>query len=167
MNKRRIPGLFSSWLRLCAVACLLATAHAAEHHGRVTFNGMPVPGATVTASQGSKKVVAVSDVAGIYAFPDLADGTWELEVGMSGFEIAKQQVAVAANAQPAAAITAVIDFNITAPCSWFLLIVRLGAPVRSRCVSHHKKAYSMDRGSGIESAGMSPFGFYCCVLAVR
>jgi trimeric autotransporter adhesin len=102
MTKRRIPGLFSSWLRLCAVACLLATAHAAEHHGRVTFNGMPVPGATVTASQGSKKVVAVSDVAGIYSFPDLADGTWELEVGMSGFEIAKQQVAVAANAQPAA-----------------------------------------------------------------
>jgi hypothetical protein len=95
-------GLLCSWLHLCAIACLLASAVATEHHGQVTFNGMPVPGATVTAAQGDKKLGTVSDLAGSYSFAELTDGTWELEVRMSGFAVAKQQVTVAPTAPPAA-----------------------------------------------------------------
>ena len=54
-------------------------AQASEHHGIVRFAGLPVPGATVTAAQGDKKLVAVTDPQGIYAFADLADGVWNLQ----------------------------------------------------------------------------------------
>ena len=63
-----------------------------EHHGQVIFNGVPVPGATVTATQGEKKFVAVTDQQGAYSFPDLADGPFTVEVQMLGFSTLKQEV---------------------------------------------------------------------------
>jgi hypothetical protein len=57
----------------------------AEHHGQVTFAGVPVPGATVTATQGDKKFVAVTNEMGAYTFPDLPEGKWTIEVDMLGF----------------------------------------------------------------------------------
>ncbi len=69
---------------------------AAERHGKVLFGGLPVPGATVTVSQGDKKVVAVTDEMGGYSFPDLAEGTWSFQVEMQGFTPVKQDVTVAA-----------------------------------------------------------------------
>jgi hypothetical protein len=44
-----------------------------------------VPGATVTATQGEKKLVAITDPMGAYVFPDLPEGTWPLEIEMLGF----------------------------------------------------------------------------------
>src|SRR5579872_4833753 len=67
---------------------------ASEHHGLVKFGGLPVPGATVTARQGSKTLTAVTDGQGAYAFPDLADGTWKLEIEMSGFAPIQEEIAV-------------------------------------------------------------------------
>jgi hypothetical protein len=52
---------------------------------QVTFNGFPAPGTTITATQGSKKFVAISNEEGRYSFPDLADGTWEIEIAMACF----------------------------------------------------------------------------------
>src|SRR5262249_9275718 len=63
-----------------------------EHHGQVLFNGVPVPGATVTASQGEKKFVAVTDQQGAYSFPELADGPFTVQVEMLGFSTVKQEV---------------------------------------------------------------------------
>jgi hypothetical protein len=63
-----------------------------EHHGQVIFNGVPVPGATVTATQGEKKFVAVTDQQGAYSFPELADGPFTVEVQMLGFSTLKQEV---------------------------------------------------------------------------
>src|SRR5262245_58932721 len=63
-----------------------------EHHGQVLFNGVPVPGATVTASQGEKKFVAVTDQQGAYSFPELADGPFAVQVEMLGFSTVKQEV---------------------------------------------------------------------------
>ena len=66
------------WL-LCSVLCLLCASSAlAEHHGQVTFGGVPVPGVIVTATQGDKKFVAVTNEMGAYAFPDLPEGTWKI-----------------------------------------------------------------------------------------
>ncbi|MBV8841392.1 MAG: TonB-dependent receptor [Bryobacterales bacterium] len=71
---------------------------AAERHGQVKFGGLPVPGATVTATQGDKKIVAVSDADGNYSFSDLADGAWTIQVEMLGFAPVKQEVNIAADA---------------------------------------------------------------------
>jgi len=83
----------------CVAMCLMALrpALAAEYHGRVTFGGLPVPGATITATQGSKKVVAVSDQQGSYSFADLVDGTWEIQVEMQCFSTIEQTVTIAPN----------------------------------------------------------------------
>jgi len=70
---------------------------ASEYHGRVTFGGLPLPGATVTATQGSQKVVAVSDQQGLYSFADLADGSWEIAIEMQCFSPMEQTVIVAPN----------------------------------------------------------------------
>src|ERR1700704_6510026 len=66
-----------------------------EHHGMVMFGGVPVPGVTVTATQGDKKFVAISDLQGAYSFPDLADGVWTMQVDMLCFSPIKQEVSVA------------------------------------------------------------------------
>jgi hypothetical protein len=88
-------------LRLvCALAwCAVSRgALASEYHGQVTLGGLPVPGATVTAEQGAKRAAAVSDAQGIFSFPDLADGSWSIQVEMTGFAPIKQDVTVTPNA---------------------------------------------------------------------
>ncbi len=98
MAWRRIENCFC----LCALACLaVSPLLASEHHGEVTFTGLPVPGATVTATRAAKIFSTVTDQQGFYSFPDLADGTWTIEVEMLGFAAIKQDVAVAPN-MPAA-----------------------------------------------------------------
>lgn len=73
----------------------VASALASEYRGRVMFNGLPVPGATVTLSQQGKNIVATTDDQGFYSFPDIADGTWSVSVEMLGFATVRQQVTVA------------------------------------------------------------------------
>jgi len=62
---------------------------ASEHNGQVTFGGVPVSGATVTAAQGDMRFVAITDTMGRYAFSDLPYGAWTIEVEMSGFATVK------------------------------------------------------------------------------
>ncbi len=86
---------------LTASVILLLPALAAEHRGQVQFNGLPVPGATITAAQADKTFTTVTDQQGGYVFPNLPDGTWKLHVEMLGFAPIDREVAVAPNA-PAA-----------------------------------------------------------------
>ncbi len=92
-------------LRVAVVLFVLAGAGssllASQHAGRVTFGGLPVPGATVTATQGDKQVVTATDQQGIYRLADLADGTWTVRVEMLGFAKLTKEIAVAADAPPA------------------------------------------------------------------
>jgi hypothetical protein len=76
----------------------LRPALASEYHGRVAFGGLPVPGATITATRGDKKIVAVSDQQGSYSFADLADGAWKIQVEMQCFSPIEQTVTIAPNA---------------------------------------------------------------------
>ena len=66
----------------------------------MTFGGLPVPGATLTATQGEKHAATTTDQQGLYAFPDLADGTWTIEIQMTGFATLKQDVVIGPNAPP-------------------------------------------------------------------
>lgn len=81
---RRIGG----WFLVCAIAL------ASEQHGQVTFNGLPVPGATVTATRENTRVATTTDPAGRYSFADLADGVWKIEVKMLGFATLTREVSV-------------------------------------------------------------------------
>lgn len=92
--------------RAICCACMLAVAGslaaaAAEFHARVIFNGRPVPGAVVTASQGNARLVAITDVEGVCSFSDLKDGTWTFRVEMTGFQPVIEKLDVTPNA-PAA-----------------------------------------------------------------
>ncbi len=87
------------FILLTALLCWSAVQLlAAAHHGKVTFGGFPVPGAVVTATHADKKLVTLTDSQGNYSFPDLADGTWTIEVQMTAFGTARQEVAVGPNA---------------------------------------------------------------------
>jgi hypothetical protein len=70
----------------------------AGYRGQVTFGGLPLPGATVKATQGSKQFETTTDQQGLYSFPDLADGKWTIEIEMTGFETLKQEVVIGPNA---------------------------------------------------------------------
>ncbi len=71
------------------------TAAASEYHGRVLYEGLAVPGATVTVTEGSKQLSTVTDGQGVYQFPDLPDGVWKIRIAMSGFLTLEDRVTVA------------------------------------------------------------------------
>jgi len=79
-RKAYIP-IVCGFLCLCAAAC----AWTREYHGQVFYGGVPVPGATVSVTQGDKHFYAVTDRQGLYEFADIPDGEWKIEIAMSGF----------------------------------------------------------------------------------
>jgi len=108
-----------TWRRLkvsvclvCALTCLMLPCRvlAAEYQGAVTFNGLPLPGATVTATQDGKKFVTVTDEQGLYSFADLpnspdgANSTWTIRIEMVGFAAMQQDVTVAPTSATAAPV---------------------------------------------------------------
>jgi hypothetical protein len=64
----------------------------------VKFGGLPVPGATVTATQADKRFTAITDQQGAYFFADLPDGVWKVRVEMLCFAPLEREVAVTAQA---------------------------------------------------------------------
>lgn len=84
-----------------AVAAARIVAAAGDHYGQIMFTGLPVPGATVTATQGETTVVAVSDPQGIYKLSGLSDGVWSIRIEMLGFAPLTQDVTISENAPPA------------------------------------------------------------------
>jgi len=87
----RLGRLLAAWI---TVAGLMA----AEHHGTVKFGGLPVPGATITATKGDKKLATTTDENGRYSFADLSDGAWTIEVEMLGFAKLTNEVGIAFDA---------------------------------------------------------------------
>ena len=90
-----LPCRLLGWVTALTVCSLLA---AAEHHGLVKFGGLPVPGATVTATQADKRFTAITDQQGAYSFADLPDGVWTVRVEMLCFAPLEKEVAVTAQA---------------------------------------------------------------------
>jgi trimeric autotransporter adhesin len=84
---------------VCALAALAfpGLAAAAQYHGQVTFGGLPVPGATVTVTQGTAKLTTLSDQGGLYAFADLPEGNWSIEIDMQCFTTVHGEITVSAN----------------------------------------------------------------------
>ncbi|MGH9406174.1 MAG: carboxypeptidase regulatory-like domain-containing protein [Terriglobia bacterium] len=104
----------------CAIACLIAAsvAAAAQYRGQVTFNGLPVPGATVTATQGGNKFTTITDQEGQYVLPGLTEGACTIAIGMTGFVPIKQSITIAANTPPARwelKMLPLVEMNVAAP----------------------------------------------------
>lgn len=85
-------SIFAALLWLCAAL----PAAASPYYGKVTYNGVPVPGATVTATQGSQKLAAITDARGVYQFADLKDGVWKIKIQMDLFSTIRAQVTMGA-----------------------------------------------------------------------
>src|SRR6185436_11788567 len=76
------------------------TSAAADHAGRVAFNTVPVPGATVTATHLDQHLTTVTDPDGVFRFAGLADGAWTLRVEMIGFAPAARDLTIGADTPP-------------------------------------------------------------------
>jgi hypothetical protein len=82
---------------MVAVLFLPRLAAASEYHGQVSFGGFPLPGATVTVTQGTKRFTAISDEGGLYIFSDLADGSWKVEITMLCFSTVQADLTVSSS----------------------------------------------------------------------
>ena len=91
---RSRPKISHSLLWVAAGWLSALTLFASEYHGQVTFNGLPVPGATVTAARDSKTFSTTTDAQGFYSFPDLTDGVWSVAIEMLGFATIEQDIIV-------------------------------------------------------------------------
>ncbi len=75
-------------------AFMLPSLAASEYRGIIKYNGLPVPGVTAIATQGDNKLIAVSDMQGIYLFPDLSDGLWTIRIEMLGFQSIEREIKI-------------------------------------------------------------------------
>jgi hypothetical protein len=98
-----MTGRRLGYLAVCCVLaglCAAQVAAASEYSGTVTFGGLPLPGATITATQvsagqGAKQFSVTSDQGGLYRFDDLPDGEWQIEIAMPCFTTLHATVTVA------------------------------------------------------------------------
>lgn len=98
-------------IALIALLAFAPTLEATEHYGQVSFTGIAVPGATVTAKRGDTQIVTTTDQDGVYRFADLAEGTWTITIEMRGFAPLSREVDVVAGAQAAVWELSLLSFE--------------------------------------------------------
>ncbi len=96
---------------LAVVAIAGVSLSASPSSGLVTFGGLPVPGATITASRDDQRIVTISDAKGAYTLPNLADGPWTITVEMLGFSTTTRDVMVGPDVQPLTWELALLPFE--------------------------------------------------------
>ena len=82
---------------IALVAGRLAAAEENEHAGQVTFGGLPVPGAAITATRAARQVSTVSDADGFYRLAGLAAGVWAVRIEMLGFIPIAEEISIPAD----------------------------------------------------------------------
>jgi hypothetical protein len=83
-----------------AVAAPIQTTSAADLHGRVVFNDLGVPGATVTATARERVVITTSDESGDFHFTNLDPGAWLVRIEMRGFTTVTRPVTLPYSGAP-------------------------------------------------------------------
>jgi hypothetical protein len=81
------------------------------HAGQVVFQEQPVPGASVTATQGEKKLSTVTDAGGVYRFDNLAAGQWTIKVEMIGFAPITHEITIPAEGPPPTLTATLLPFD--------------------------------------------------------
>src|SRR5215218_6562161 len=77
-----------------AVLLTLAQLPAAEHTGTVKFGGLPVPGASVFATQGGRTRSTITNSLGVYSFADLEEGACAVRVEMQLFVPESREIVI-------------------------------------------------------------------------
>ncbi len=80
------------------VWCLAQTAPVGQlsQTGQVRSGGVPIPGATISATHGTTSLTTSTDESGHYRLDNLTAGRWMFEVRMPGFQTASREIEVAA-----------------------------------------------------------------------
>jgi hypothetical protein len=106
-------------LLLLAVPAL-ADAPSGSVRGTVAIQGAPVPGFTVSITDGTLTRKAVTDVNGSYAFDALPAGRYDVSFALDGLEAKSEQVSVGRDAitLTTAARVAAVTETITVACSF-------------------------------------------------
>jgi hypothetical protein len=73
---------------------------APDYSGQVTFAGLPVPGVTITASSGERRLVTVTDEQGLFKLADAGEGVWTIRVEMLAFETITRDVTIEDGSPP-------------------------------------------------------------------
>jgi hypothetical protein len=85
-------------MMLAGVVALLLQAMPAQQPpnlvGHVLHADLPVPGATVTASRGSRTVETTSDESGVFRFAGLEPGGWTITIEMRGFVKVSHEITI-------------------------------------------------------------------------
>lgn len=81
------------------------------HLGYVRFQDQPIPGATVTAVQGDKKLATSTDGDGVYRFFEMTPGTWKVTVSMVGFADVTHDITIPSDAPPPMLAIALLPFD--------------------------------------------------------
>ena len=93
-------------LRITTLILLAASGKMLAQSGFVRSAGQPIPGATVTATQGTQTVSTITDADGHYSFPPLGAGSWSVRVEMFGFDPLQTDVIFATAKAP-------VNFDLT------------------------------------------------------
>jgi trimeric autotransporter adhesin len=80
------------------IAGLLFALCAFPQTGVVRSNSQPLPGATITATQGDRKLTTATDENGRYTFEGITPGEWTVEVELFGFAKSSRTVTVGSTA---------------------------------------------------------------------
>ncbi len=80
-------------LGVCFLALLIPAACLGQS-GVVKSDGLPIPGATVKATQGERILLTVTDANGDFKIDGMGAGTWIVEVDMFGFDHARKEVQI-------------------------------------------------------------------------
>jgi hypothetical protein len=88
---------FVAMLLMSGVPRLFA---ASDLSGRLVFNAVGLPGATVTVTQGARVLTTTSDADGAFRFSGLEDGVWALHVEMRGFVPMSRDVTIPPSGPP-------------------------------------------------------------------
>ena len=89
----------------------IARLSAADYVGQVTFTGLALPGATITATREDQRLTTVSDQDGIFHLPNLAEGSWTIRVDMLGFASVTRDLVVAPDTPPSTFDLTLLPFD--------------------------------------------------------
>jgi hypothetical protein len=147
---------------LLLAAASRAGVAASDYSGHVRLAGVPIPGATVTATMGDSKQTTITDSEGVYRFTGLADGVWTVRVEMVGFEPLTFEVTIPPPAEGSAPVSELtllplekIVGNIppprpTAPAATTAAATNGAAPQQGR-----QPATPAAQGGGFQRAGVN------------
>jgi hypothetical protein len=96
----RHPLRFAAAFAFCILHFEFGIVAAVDYYGQVIFGRVPVPGATVTATQGDMHLTTSTDEQGIFRLTAIADGPWNIRIEMRGFADLTREVTIGPDAQP-------------------------------------------------------------------